>query len=234
MQLVRATLKMANATSPLREPWVYGTTTVANNNISHCSPFICSYSIYEKSIKSNPRLFKPAQEHWHSPLKFSTANLPTLKQKAQMNLFVTELTALNYKLCSHRGPTKEDIPTQQSDVITKVRHILCCLGCVPDKQHWLMTFLVGDSFRWVAKHKTHPSHPTTFLNFLHPTWSLKSNYLLRHSRDQAAKLFTIRIITAMDCLAHHSQSRVYHPMLLCRAKKYDSPSSTGRKGWALV
>lgn len=56
-----------------------------------------------------------------------TVNHPTLKQKALMNILVTELIAVNYKLCSHCGPTKEDIPTLQSDVITKVRRTPLCV-----------------------------------------------------------------------------------------------------------
>lgn len=56
-----------------------------------------------------------------------TVNHPTLKQKALMNILVTELIAVNYKLCSHCGPTKEDIPTLQSDIITKVRRTLLCV-----------------------------------------------------------------------------------------------------------
>lgn len=54
-------------------------------------------------------------------------NHPTLKQKALMNILVTELIAVNYKLCSHCGPTKEDISTLQSDIITKVRRTLLCV-----------------------------------------------------------------------------------------------------------
>lgn len=54
---------------------------------------------------------------------FSLPVIPsTRKQKALMNILETELIAVNYKLCSHCGPTKEDIPAPQSDVITKVRH----------------------------------------------------------------------------------------------------------------
>lgn len=37
-----------------------------------------------------------------------------------MNVPVTELIAVNYKLCSHCGSTKEDIAASHSDVITKV------------------------------------------------------------------------------------------------------------------
>lgn len=50
-----------------------------------------------------------------------------LKQKALMNILETELIAVNYKLCSHCGPTKEDISAPQSDVITKVRHTPPCV-----------------------------------------------------------------------------------------------------------
>lgn len=56
----------------------------------------------------------------------ATAVHPTLKQKA-LNVLTTELIAVNYKLCSHCGPTKEDIGTLQSDVITKVRHTPLCV-----------------------------------------------------------------------------------------------------------
>lgn len=62
-------------------------------------------------------------------IQCETLNCPTLKQKkkALMNIPVTELIAVNYKLCSHCGPTKEDIPTLQSDVITKVRRTPLCV-----------------------------------------------------------------------------------------------------------
>lgn len=49
------------------------------------------------------------------------------KTKTLMNILETELIAVNYKLCSHCGPTKEDIPAPQSDVITKVRHTPPCV-----------------------------------------------------------------------------------------------------------
>lgn len=44
-----------------------------------------------------------------------------LKAEALMSLLHTQLIAVNYELCIHCGPTKEDVPALQSDVITKVR-----------------------------------------------------------------------------------------------------------------
>lgn len=51
--------------------------------------------------------------------KVQTFSLPAA---AWEPLLHTELIAVNYELCSHCGPTKEDVPALQSDVITKVRH----------------------------------------------------------------------------------------------------------------
>lgn len=52
------------------------------------------------------------------------------KAKSLMAILETELTAVNYKLCSHCRPTEEDIPGPQSDVITKVRHTAVCDPCL--------------------------------------------------------------------------------------------------------
>lgn len=60
-------------------------------------------------------------------IQFETVNHPTRKQKSLMNILVTELIAVNDELCSHCGPTKEDVPTLQSDVITKVRRTPLCV-----------------------------------------------------------------------------------------------------------
>lgn len=157
------------------------------------------------------------------------------KTKGLMNNLVTELIAVNYELCSHCGSTKEDIPTQQSDVITKVRCTPLCViySWQPTLTDDLPGWRLPQSSCWARD--TPSRNPTPALSKLlpcncilkiftpaqTPTWP--GNKVIYNSNHRAA----------IASRSHHSQSRVYHSMLLCRAKKYDSPSAGCRRGWAL-
>lgn len=86
------------------------------------------WSLYDlrSVVQNNKEMMISKMADMMFPTNRRPVNLSALKQKALMNILETELIAVNYKLCSHCGPTKEDIPAPQSDVITKVRHTPPC------------------------------------------------------------------------------------------------------------
>lgn len=145
---------------------------------------------------------------------------------------MAELISVNYKLCSHCGPTKEDIPTLQSDVITKVRRTSLCVIHPTANADW-----------WPCPVKTpwdqvdeQPPPLSFLLNFLPPkvlSISIPAQAPMWPSVFRYKAIDNLDHQAVMAGLAYHSQSRLYHFTLPCRAKKYDSLSEGGRKGWAL-
>lgn len=135
-----------------------------------------------------------------------TVNHPTLKQKALMNILVTELIAVNYKLCSHCGPTKEDIPTLQSDIITKVRRTLLCVihPWQPTTDWWpspVKSPAVGLMITWGTPTCPRPPPPPKLLR-------LELQHLYTCSRDLSWSYKAIDSLThqaAAVTLAYRSQ-----------------------------
>lgn len=106
--------------------------------------------------------------------------------------------------------------------------------CDPsDSQRWLMTLPGKDSLR--SGRWTTP--PLSFLlNFLPPkvlSISIPAQAPMWPSVFRYKAIDNLDHQAVMAGLAYHSQSRLYHFTLPCRAKKYDSLSAGGRKGWAL-
>jgi len=113
-----------------------------------------------------------------------------------MNILVTELISVNYKLCSHCGPTKEDIPTLQSDVITKVRRTSLCVIHPTANADWWPCPVKTPS---VGSMNTPPPRPAPsfLLNFLPPkVLSVSTPAQTPHVTPQCSgtKLLTIWII----------------------------------------